>query len=265
MNVISLDTETTGLDLHHGARPFLVTLCDPEGNNVHWEWDVDVFTRMPVIPPGDVEEIAEHINAADVIVVQNGKFDMSALRTIGLWDVVDIDTVWPKLWDTLLAGHLLASSHKHDLTSMGVQYLNRNILHFEEDMQEATNKARNMVRNRIQTKVVKNAKGQDRKKATWRIADRSLPEMPSAKEKVWRYDTWLPRAVCMFKWFEEKDLMYAPYHAINGDVITRKIDLDDLDEDKSHPWWSVTTKYANADSFITVRLYPVMLRHIKRR
>jgi hypothetical protein len=42
--MISLDSEDTGLDLKHGAKPYLVTICDEEGQNTWWEWDVNPQT-----------------------------------------------------------------------------------------------------------------------------------------------------------------------------------------------------------------------------
>jgi hypothetical protein len=42
---LSLDTETTGLDVYHGARPFFITTCNEQGEQQYWEWDVDPETQ----------------------------------------------------------------------------------------------------------------------------------------------------------------------------------------------------------------------------
>ena len=103
-NIISLDTETTGVDFHHGTKPFLVTTTDSDNNTVFWEWDVDPFTRDPQIPLRDIKEIKELIKSADRLVLQNPKFDARALESIGIRDFP-----WHKVDDTLMAGHMLAS------------------------------------------------------------------------------------------------------------------------------------------------------------
>src|SRR5579863_5364621 len=115
--IMSLDTEDTGIDLAHGAMPFLVTTCDDSylrGSDAepvrYWEWPVNPLTRRPEIPDGDLAEIAELIDAADLIYLHNAKFDARALATVG------IALPWSKVRDTLIASHLLASNHRHDLT-----------------------------------------------------------------------------------------------------------------------------------------------------
>lgn len=175
--MISLDTETTGLDLHHGAKPFLVTTCNEQGENTWWEWDVQPKDRKPILRYNDLTEIQQTINAADTIVLQNAKFDVAALYTIFSnrlsWD-------WDKVEDTLIAGHLLASNEPHDLASMAIRYLQLDIRPYEDAVKRACQKARSIAR---------------RDYPAWRIAIKGLPEMPSAKDSTWKYDMWLPRAM----------------------------------------------------------------------
>ena len=64
----AVDTETTGIDLYHGARPFFVTACDQDGNQTFWEWPVDPLTRVPRIPPGDVAEVQALLDSAEEVV-----------------------------------------------------------------------------------------------------------------------------------------------------------------------------------------------------
>ncbi len=180
--MISLDTETTGLDLYHGAKPFLVTICDEQGENTWWEWEVDPVTRQPRVPPADLHEINDTIAAADLVVLQNPKFDYRALCT-----VMDGRQGRPKLWwdwgnvrDTLLAGHLLASNQPHDLTTMAMVYLGVNIQPLEDALKAATQEARNLAK---------------REEPSWRIARPGLPDMPSVRESSWKLDLWLPRTI----------------------------------------------------------------------
>lgn len=178
--IISLDTECTGLDFAHGAMPFLVTTCANDGTIRFWEWDVDPLTRKPDIPSEDISDIAELIDAADLIYFQNSKYDIRALLSIGL------QVPWDKVRDTLVMGHLLASNHRHNLTDMCLEYLGVDIEPFELKVKEITQAARSIAKSDY---------------PTWLIAKEGANGMPSVKEsskrdgdKPWKNDMWLPRA-----------------------------------------------------------------------
>lgn len=221
--MISLDTETTGVDFYHGARPFFVTTCDEAGELKYWEWDVDPFTREPCVPPEDLDEIRETVEAADAIVLQNTKFDARALASVGLRAFP-----WGKVYDTLLAAHLLESNRPKDLTSLALRWLGANILPQEDRLEEAVKKARNLCR----TKAFQEKYGE------WAIAEEGRPDMPSAGEKTWKFDTWLPKAI--FDRCEE-------YREL-------------------HPTWEhVLSDYANADSPVTLAVWNVQRAEINRR
>lgn len=173
---IALDTETTGLDLYHRARPFLVTTCDPEGNQAYWEWDVDPLTRKPRVPPEDVREIRALLDSAEEVVCHNGKFDATALETIG------VEFPWHKAQDTLLASHLLSSNTPHDLTSLGVVYLDRSIKDYERKLETVVQRCRRYCRTNL---------------PDWEIASADTPGLPSATSSAWRCDYWLPRALAI--------------------------------------------------------------------
>ena len=174
---LSLDTECTGLDLRHGAKPFLVTICNDASEQTWWEWPVDPLTRQPVVPPNDLYEIQRAIDKADFLVLQNPKYDVTALQTVFKgslnWD-------WGKVYDTLLAGHLLESNGLHDLTSMALIYLGVDVKPWEDKLEVAVKESRKLAED-----IYPN----------WRIAKKGLPEMPSVKEKVWKSDIWLPTAI----------------------------------------------------------------------
>ena len=208
--MISLDTETTGVDLKHGVKPFLVTTCNNDLDVVWWEWDVDPLTRNPIIPEEDLNDIEEMITQNDGIVMQNSLFDIEALTNIDCqykeWD-------WNKTDDTLIAGHLINSAQPHDLTTMAMIYLGVNLKPYDDAMKEACKAARRIARSRYRD---------------WRIAKADLPEMPSAKGEVWKYDLWLPRAVAKAE-----------------------------NEPNDHPWFRILSEYANADSAATRALWNV--------
>jgi DNA polymerase I-like protein with 3'-5' exonuclease and polymerase domains len=177
VGMISLDSETTGLDLYHGAQPFFVTICNTKGQNTAWEFDVDPKLRRPVYPREDLEEIQGVIDDAKHLVLQNPKFDVAALNAMFegtlRWD-------WAKVYDTLLAGHLLASNQPHDLTTMVLVYCNKNIEPLENALKEAVNTARRHAAKEY---------------PHWLLAKKGLAEMPSVKESAWHFDMWLPRAI----------------------------------------------------------------------
>jgi DNA polymerase I-like protein with 3'-5' exonuclease and polymerase domains len=80
--LVSLDTETTGLDLRHGCKPFMITACTPKGEVKIWEWAIDPLSRRPKIPPSDKREVAAYFRNK-IIVFHNGGFDLRALSEIG--------------------------------------------------------------------------------------------------------------------------------------------------------------------------------------
>lgn len=215
-NLVSLDTEVTGLDLHHGAMPYIVTSSDGSDTN-YWEWDVDPNTRKVQIDNTDKLEIQELVDSGKTLVLQNSKFDVTVLnlsKIIEKWP-------WERTADTLIAAHLLASNQPKDLTSLALTYCNVDIQPLEDAVEEAVKVAKKIVAD---------------EKLGWRIAKEGLPEMPSAKKKVWKYDMWLPRAVAQFK-----------------------------DYPTDHPWWNVTAEYANGDSASTIAVLKVQLQIIKQR
>lgn len=136
--LIALDTETTGLDLRHGCRPFLVSTCTAKGILKCWEWPVDPITRQPKIPLKDKQEIVDYLNGK-IVIFHNAKFDIRALCSIGIGlDFQDNDFVClpgkdhrgkrfvafcKTFHETLLASHAFSSSSKHGLKEQGVKHL----------------------------------------------------------------------------------------------------------------------------------------------
>jgi DNA polymerase I-like protein with 3'-5' exonuclease and polymerase domains len=226
--MISLDTETTGLDLYHGAKAYFVTTCSEDGEEqLFWEWDVDPLTREPSIPPEDRKAIAYLIENADGLVLHNAKFDATALSS--LLQEFGLQWPWEKTYCTLRAAHLLASNQPHDLTSLAIHYLGIDIQPYEKALEDAVKDCRRKVqqaRLRIKRRRKKDVDPEDEPLAEWRIAEEGLEEMPSAGKEFWRADGWLPRA-------------YAKYENLPPD----------------HLYWTVLRDYANADSAATILLW----------
>lgn len=230
--IISLDTETTGIDFAHGAKPFLVTWCEVGQNPQYYEWPVNPLTRQPEIPDEEYDDLlalTELIDAADVIYLQNAKFDVRALATIG------IALPWEKVRDTLVMGHLLATNHKHDLTSMCIEYLGTDIEPFEVHIKQVVQQCRALAK---------------RHHLGWRLATEGLEDMPSIKpgskrdeDKPWKNDMWLPRA------------MYHNHVSSNGH----------MPYERNPQWLDACAKYACGDSEHTLYLGLEMERLIRER
>ena len=214
--VCSLDTETTGMDLKHGAKPFFIsTCCDDQVE--YWHTQVNPLTRAPLWNKYELREVKDRIDDADILVLQNPKFDFHALATI----YEDDEPPWHKIRDTLMAGHLLCSNQPHDLVTMSMINLRVNIKPFEDALEVAIHEALKIVR---------------REYKDWQVAKKGLPCMPSAKGKVWKYDSWIPETVAGYEGF----------------------DLD-------HDWFKVLPTYGNGDSAVTLALYKVQEQLIKRK
>lgn len=211
--LISLDVESTGVDFQFGTKPFFVTTCNEEGEQRYWEWPVNPLTRQPVIPPGDIQEIREYV-AGKNVVFHNAKFDVKALASIGIrdWD-------WSRTHDTLIAGHLLASNQPHNLTDMALHYLGVDIYPFETRLEKVVQACRRYCRTHHKD---------------WRIAKEGMADMPSAGEKTWKADMWLPTALAATGEGEQE---YA----------------------------SVLAEYSNTDSAVTVALWKTLERELKSK
>lgn len=183
MRLVACDTEVTGLDLYHGARPFLVTVCILDNSKqdvTFYEWPVNPLTRQPEVPEEDLDEIEQVLRDADYLVGQNIKFDVSALTLLFQDHNRTLEWDWSKTYDTLIAGHLLASNQPHGLDSMAIQYLGEDIGKYEAAVKKAVLKARFLAKHDL---------------PKWQIAVKGGPLTPSAKGSTWGFDMWLPAAV----------------------------------------------------------------------
>lgn len=225
--LISLDTETTGVDFAHGAKPFLITTYDDTNQIRHCEWDVDPLTRQPHIVEEDVQFFQRLIDSAELVYFHNSKFDIRALRTIG------IDVPWHKVRDSYVASHLLGSNEDKNLTDCVGRFLERwDMEKYEIKVKEVTKAVRAIVKKHY---------------PEWKIAREGDEDMPSVKgsskrdeDKPWKADMWLTRAL---------------YRA----------DPSKIPHAQHEEWLDACPRYANADSEYTLSLGLVMEQHIRDR
>jgi DNA polymerase I-like protein with 3'-5' exonuclease and polymerase domains len=262
--LLSVDCETTGIDLRFGTKPFFVTTSDEEGEQRYWEWGVDPLTREPSIPEEDIDDIEELINSSEYLILQNCKFDIAALGTVR--PSIASNWRWDKTYDTLIAGHILASNRPHNLTDMAMQYLGWDIEPFEKRLNKYTEEARRYCRSNL---------------PDWRIAKEGYSDMPSAKGKVWKFDTWLPLTLVRHlfenstakKEYERTGRVLHPnsakskkaYHEAGWIYFPPGIKGGVYPNGEGHPWWTVLSDYANPDSLSTMMLWEKMEKILGER
>lgn len=82
--LIAIDTETTGLSVWHGDRPFIVSFCNENGDKDYFEWDVNPYNRVPSPRKRDVDEISDLLASKNKrFLFWNAQFDLRMLRSVG--------------------------------------------------------------------------------------------------------------------------------------------------------------------------------------
>lgn len=214
--LLSIDTETTGIDFIHGCRPFLVALLFEDGNYLKYEWDVDPLTREVKPPKKELKELSEILTDSSYqMVFHNALFDVKALLYILdnriRWD-------WSRTDDTLLMSHLFYSSEKHGLKDLSLKYLN----YLDTDEQ-------------LTDKIVNRCRHFAKYYFKWRIAEKGDPHFPgNTRGTWWKMDLWLPRQ--FYEELQNIEYKYQPTH---------------LTEEEGY----CTSKYAQGDVERTLLLY----------
>jgi len=226
--LISLDLETTGLDIYKGsANPFFFSITNEDLETTTWEFDVNPLNREPEIPKEDLIEIRDVIQNADQIIIQNAIFDGSVLIEYYRKRGVELGWDWSKIRDTLYAAHLLCSNEPKDLTTLCVKYLGRNISRYEKELETSVKECRNLARSKDFGETVSNK---------WYIAHADDFDMPSVKQKTWKADLWLPKAM----------------HKTG--YVTRETNYN-----------TILASYAEVDSVCLIPLYKEQMRQIEER
>lgn len=226
---LAFDTETTGFDFKHGCRPFFVSICDEDENQMCWEWDVDYKTRQ-IIPQtdryvlkNDLVKIRDILWSAERITGQNIKFDVHGMVSL---DPMFLDWPWKKTDDTLNAAHVLGSNELKNLTVLCLQFLDFDISKYEADLRKAVDAARRL----CMSKSFKAEYGE------WRIGKDEDPMLPSGG-------------------------------GIGSDYALPKTLYDTFDwVRKEHPdWKTVLNIYGNVDTSVLLPLRTMMWAELERR
>ena len=117
MKKVAIDTETTGLRVWKGDRPFAVGMEFEDGEQLYWEWPVDPLTRVPKIKAADVAAIQKI--AGDPGLEKcfwNLKFDVNMLDAIG------VKVAWPMHEGTFMAKACNNLEYNYQLKPMAKRY-----------------------------------------------------------------------------------------------------------------------------------------------
>lgn len=212
----SCDTETTGLTIRHGCRPFFVAICDENFKYQYWEAEVDPYTRRPSFPERFYNEFLSVWNNHPFIF-HNLKFDLLALSA----EFEDLDqqiNFSHFLEDTLILAHCINSYEPHNLKDQACRYC-----YYPKDDQEILRQAVNSARRKAMSKSFIRTHGE------FDIAKPNHPHFPAIKKPDdgwWVFDMWLPKAIAVAEGYP-----------------------------KNHPWHTVVQDYCLGDVFRTMLLW----------
>lgn len=237
MATLVIDTETTGLDILHGCKPFMVGIFEPEIDRTHiYEWVVNVKTRTPIIPANHISEIQNLIDSSTKIIFHNASFDIIALSSIKITipDNVIIE-------DTMIMSHAFYNLSQKKLKFLSQVYCG---IPFEEeeDLRNITLKARHIGK-MLGYRIAK-------------IGDSHFPGYKSKKSKgsdidqIWKFDMWLPNQIHWYK----------THNIVTVDKKLLKKNLSEVD----NTWKSVTKYYCIMDVYRTWGLYQFLSTELKQ-
>lgn len=177
--IIAVDTETTGLFIHKGCRPFTISAACSEGKKYLWKFRVDPKTRKVIYKDDILDDFFSFLSEHETIVFHNGNFDIQALQTIGL----DMDQMFRnhQVEDTMFMSHAYNSRQSHGLKQLGVT-----LLDFPEDDEKRLAR-------------ITQASQRAGKKLGWRIASAKdpHPSLRGTRQQIWRSDYWMPEEVAI--------------------------------------------------------------------
>lgn len=97
--IIAVDTETTGLNVYGGDRPFMVSFTNEEGESKEVHFGVIPHSRKVQIDKGGLDEVKEICEDDNIIkVFHNVNFDVGMLDSIGV-------AVRGTYYDTIVMAH----------------------------------------------------------------------------------------------------------------------------------------------------------------
>src|SRR3990167_3179875 len=100
-----LDSETLGLSVQRGDRPFAFSFCYEDGKTVYIRFPVDPFSRRVLYSDNDsgFKELCNRLSDPDTVwVFHNASFDIPMIEA-----ATGIDLSKSRFYDTLVLSHLI--------------------------------------------------------------------------------------------------------------------------------------------------------------
>lgn len=211
-SVISLDTETTGVDVHgprcillgginYSVRDqiFMVSMADEDGETWCCSWPVDPYTRRATPDRNDVRYILKTLRTEGInVVFHNSKFDCRMLSLLG-----------PEFWPALMKIH--ARGGLHDTLFMarvcftleltyGLKPLSKKYLGIDDADEDELQKAVVSARRKVQTHNTVQLK-------KFSVENRPKLMLRDSESKA---DYWLP------KYFDKNNTLCEKYCRIDA-------------------------------------------------
>ncbi len=187
---LALDTETTGLTLHHGCRGFTVSACNQDGETFFWDTPVNPKNRMVIWSKQALRQIKDTVDDYSHLFFFHASFDIQVLKYMDeeLYEIIQSK----EIHDTQLLAHIYDSKGPRGLKEIALLHLD-----ITDDDEKALDEAIKKIHRKL-----KNVKG-------WDIAREGHPHFPGATGKFFKMDFWLPKAYAQSKLFtgtpEEKE------------------------------------------------------------
>lgn len=205
----AVDTETTGLDRHHGCLPFMVQMSDDIGNRLYWQWDVDPQTRIPNIPDRHRRQIRSRLLNTETLVFQNAKFDVGMLLAAEIITETQAYRILENCEDTAIMAHTIRSDGSLRLEDTSIYYLD-----LYDDNTEGLHQIAQQARTIAKANNIP-------------VAVQDHPMLPSMtgdeNSKWWMADFWLIRLLAKLG-------LAPPGQKIKWLTIVRDYGLDDTDK-----------------------------------
>jgi DNA polymerase I-like protein with 3'-5' exonuclease and polymerase domains len=197
---IAVDTETTGLFIHKGCRPFVISAADDTHKTYIWEFQVNPLTRE-VIYDDKLEHFRDTVAKHEQVVFHNANFDIQALVAIG----TDLERFLAnhEIHDTMVMSHSYRSSGPHGLKELAVS-----ILDFPADDEKRLGDITKSARNKV-------------KRLGWRIADEHNlhPSLVGMTKSLHKSDYWVPKQAAIALSLDEPEWLTICNEYAEKDVI----------------------------------------------
>lgn len=172
-NSIAIDSETTGVYIHHGCRGFLFTAYDWTGERFYWKFRVDPFTRNVIYDADTVEDMRSILSTYDTWIFHNAVFDITVLDHVPGGHFQELYSV-KNIEDTMLMGHCFNSLRGKSLKETAEFYFNYPV-DDEASLDDAVKKCQKIAA-----------------KLGWQIASNAHPHLRPLKRLKHKCDFWLP-------------------------------------------------------------------------